>query len=125
MKIFAILIAAFITGCATTALTEKESALCKGSATCLTEALNQKIYQKEHEAEVKRIVRRENIVAEIQRCFDSGNVIVESKRSGSAIGKPLKDRHGVIHLPRNAHMQDYRCGTSSQVAGSLRQAGIL
>ena len=125
MKILPFLAILFIVGCATITLTEKEAAMCKGNVMCLTEALDQKTYQAKHDAEARRIERREHIVAEIQRCFDSGNVILETKHSGSIIGKPLRDRHGVIHLPRNAHIQDYRCGTSGQIAGNLRRDGLL
>ena len=124
MKILTVLIVSFMMGCAIT-LTEEESALCKGNVTCLTEALEEKTARVAYESENRRILKREHIVAELQRCFDSGMVVVQVKRSGSTIGRHLRDRHGIIHLPRHAMIQDYRCSTGAVIADDFKRAGLL
>lgn len=124
MKILALIIVSFILGCAVT-LTEEETATCKGNVTCLTEALDQKTYQAKYEAENRRILQREQLVASIQRCFDTNGVIMQMKRSGSKIGKPLRDKHGVIHLPKYAHFLDYKCATSGQARDTFERAGLF
>lgn len=124
MKILIALAASFIVGCAAVTLTEEEAATCKGDSPCLTEALEQKVYQKEYEAKNRRILEREQLTTYIQNCSNRNMTIIENYRGGR-IRRPLIDRDGIIHLPRHAHISDYYCATSGQLVESFRRAGLL
>ncbi|MCB7128932.1 MAG: hypothetical protein J3T61_05280 [Candidatus Brocadiales bacterium] len=123
MKILVLLVAGILTACATTTLTEQETAVCKGNQNCLVAALADKVVQEEYELEDRRIQRKEKIVSYILACHYAGNVMFYKKRVGARIGSSLIDRYGVVHVPKHAHLIDFACVRLADARDILKDVG--
>ena len=124
MRILVLLIAGILTACATTTLTEQEALVCKGNQNCLVAALEDKVVQEGYELEDRRILRKEKIVSYILACHYAGNVMFYKRRMGTRIGGGLIDRHGIVNVPKHAHLQDFACVHPADVRDILENSGI-
>lgn len=124
MRILVLIVAGLLTACATTTLTEDEYVACRGDQHCLVAALADKVEQEQWAAEDRRILRKEEIISYILACHYSGHVMFYKKWSGGPYGQELIDRHGFVHVPKHASIQDFRCVRNGDVRQVLKNMGV-
>lgn len=124
MKILVLMVTALLVACATTTLTEQETAMCEGNQPCLVAALADKVQDEQYAAEDKRILREEKIISYILGCHYAGHVMFYKRRSGGLMAAELIDRHGYVNVPKHAYLQDFACVDSAEARRVLEQMGI-
>ena len=124
MRILVLLIAGILAGCATTTLTEEEYVACKGDEHCLTAALAIKVEDEQWAAEDRRILKEEEMVSYIIGCHYAGDTMFYRKWGGGIGSNNLIDRHGVVHLPKHATIQDFSCVRAGDASLILERMGI-